>query len=517
MNTSVQDFIQQCHDKPDHSLDVSALLSQMRTWRDVLAQRIDQQGFVAHGLQQHSPLQQQFTALSSQLRRQRATWEQQWTALAPAQELAQRFEDKVMFLVFGKFNAGKSSLCNALAECFRLAEQKVTYLYLHNGQIIESQAGFKEGATETTARLQGVCLGEQVILLDTPGLHSVTAENAALTQLFMDSADGVLWLSSSSSPGQVQELEALAQELGRYKPVLPVITRSDQIEEDEIDGAIHTVLCNKSPTQRALQQQDVEQRSKQKLAAMGVDVQLLRPAVSISAQMLRQEGFSPQAMLSSGLSQLFAALLRLVIPAQAYKQRKAAEIFLHYLQEKVLQPICEIGTTALQQLTQQHLAMQRALPSQQAQVILQAWRRVVPQLPTLLQQHAYTQDLDAVYSTVSEWANQALNEQLAVQLVDYQFQPLHAINWSLPDHIGYVRIPALTAEDQPTYAYDRLHAELVGHLQHKLQQQIAPVFEHCAASLDTVARQLTDFERCLAEAAQELKHIAEQMRMRQAA
>jgi hypothetical protein len=29
-------------------------------------------------------------------------------------------------------------------------------------------------------------------MLDTPGLHSVTPENAALTQRFTDSADGVL-------------------------------------------------------------------------------------------------------------------------------------------------------------------------------------------------------------------------------------------------------------------------------------------------------------------------------------
>src|SRR5690625_2875531 len=36
-------------------------------------------------------------------------WEKQWQARQPAQELAHYFADKLMFLVFGKFNAGKSS------------------------------------------------------------------------------------------------------------------------------------------------------------------------------------------------------------------------------------------------------------------------------------------------------------------------------------------------------------------------------------------------------------------------
>ncbi|MFX6899715.1 hypothetical protein ABTH92_21315, partial [Acinetobacter baumannii] len=79
-----------------------------------------------------------------------------------------------------------------------------------------------------------------------PGLHSATGENAALTQRFLDSADAVLWLTSSTSPGQVQELDELARELRRGKPLLPVLTRSDVIDEDEVDGRIVKCLRNKS-------------------------------------------------------------------------------------------------------------------------------------------------------------------------------------------------------------------------------------------------------------------------------
>jgi len=240
--------------------------------------------------------------------------------------LAEAFDDKVMLLIFGKFNAGKSSLCNLLADNFRLQQQSVSYFYLEAGQVVYSEEALREGATETTARLQGVCLGEKLILLDTPGLHSVTAENAALTQRFIDSADGVLWLSSSSSPGQVQELDALARELRRHKPLLPIITRSDQIEEDEVDGEICSILCNKNSTQRALQEADVYQRSKDKLLEMQVDSQLLSSPVSISAQMARQTEFNPLGMATAGIDQLFHALLSLIEPALNYKQRKPAEI-----------------------------------------------------------------------------------------------------------------------------------------------------------------------------------------------
>jgi hypothetical protein len=34
--------------------------------------------------------------------------------------------------------------------------------------LVESEEAFHEGATETTARLQGVCLGDGLVLLDTP-------------------------------------------------------------------------------------------------------------------------------------------------------------------------------------------------------------------------------------------------------------------------------------------------------------------------------------------------------------
>ena len=47
-------------------------------------------------------------------------------------------------------------------------------------------------------------LGLRLVFLDSPGLHSVTDKNGELTRRFTDSADAVLWLTPSTSPGQVQ-------------------------------------------------------------------------------------------------------------------------------------------------------------------------------------------------------------------------------------------------------------------------------------------------------------------------
>src|SRR5690554_5597732 len=104
----------------------------------------------------------------------------------------------------------------------------------------------------------------------------MTTENAELTQLFIESADGVLWLSSSTSPGQTQELAELAQELRRGKALLPIITRSDYLDEVVVGMEIKKQLCNKSEQNRAEQETDVWLRAQDKLQQMQLDARLVQ-------------------------------------------------------------------------------------------------------------------------------------------------------------------------------------------------------------------------------------------------
>jgi len=363
--------------------------------------------------QAQAPLARAARALDAGLRRLAGTWTAGLAELEPARQLAESCAGQIMLLVFGKFNAGKSSLCNFLAQRHRAHGRQVRFFHVGPDGVCDSETPLREGATETTRRLQGVRLGDRLVLLDTPGLHSGEQANAALTRRYLDSADGVLWLTGSSSPGQVRELDDLGRELLRRKPLLPIITRSDCYDEDEVDGEIRKTLCNKSAADRDLQQADVESRARGKLAELGADPGLLKTPVSISVRMASAQ--TPAAMAEAGFDALYAALRALIQPMLAYRQRKPAEMLLHYLQENVAGPIARDirpGLDALRRQAQAALAWQQDQRTRLAEASL---RRILPALPALLDNPAA--DLPA---SLARMTLQAYAAVAAEALADYR-------------------------------------------------------------------------------------------------
>lgn len=258
---------------------------------------------------------------------------QAWADAQPMRQLSEEFNDKVVFLVFGKVNAGKSTFCNFISSLF--PEDQRRFFRVQDGAIVESESIFREGVTETTAAIQGVELGGNLILLDSPGLHSVTEENGQLTKRFTDAADAVLWLTPSTSPGQVAELDELSHELKNGKPLLPVITASDIREEDEVDGELVDCYVNKSVAVRLAQQQDVLSRSQQKLDLMEATATLESP-VSISVYMYRKQDSSAQGIIDCGLASLTQEMAVLIQRAAEYKKSKVRQQTLNYLNDHVL-------------------------------------------------------------------------------------------------------------------------------------------------------------------------------------
>lgn len=417
-NITIDQLIHQLNASQWENKDLSQVIAKMQHWRDTLKTDFTQNFISPTGLNTASKVSQMIAAYHQHILAHTNTWDQQWSDLLPAQSLSDLFENKILLLIFGKFNAGKSSLCNVLADLFRLNQQTVKHFYLDQGEIVYNDDHFCEGATETTVRLQGMCLGEKLILLDTPGLHSANAENSALTKYFIDCADGVLWLSSSSSPGQVQELESLGNELQRNKPLLPIITRSDQFEEDEVDGELCTVLCNKSSEQRAIQEQDVYERSMSKMLAMQVNPHLLKQPISISTHMIRQLGFETEALSEAGFTKLIDAIFKFIAPALAYKQRKSAEFYLHYLQEKICLPLQEMIEQDVYQIKQTLSELKETLLNKQKDIHTHTLRSVIPELSTLFKQYESTQDLIAIQNTINEWTKKALSQHFSQQLSD---------------------------------------------------------------------------------------------------
>ncbi|MCM2493882.1 GTPase [Burkholderia glumae] len=497
--------------------DLSGLFDAFEAWLIDRQASLGEARLGCEGLREGSALAMQGAAIDAALQAAGQACSQPWASIEAAASLAGQFEDRAMLLVFGKFNAGKSSFCNFLADRFAAHGRTVRYFRVEAGRLVVTAGRFREGETETTAQLQGVYLGARLVLLDTPGLHSVTPDNAALTRRFIESADGVIWLTSSASPGQVQELDDLGLELHRGKPLLPVLTRSDEYEEDELDGRLVRRLANKSAARRALQEADVAARAADKLAALGVDAARLAAPVSVSVRMAREPAEAAggkrdgeagseangQALAAAGFERLYAALHALSGPALAYKRRKRAEVALHHLDENLSGALRAELRPMLARLAALAHEAAGQLDAQQAQLRRAIARRVLPALPRALDAHAAAPDLPALCRTVAHAIDAALLDEIPAQFRDYLIVPglsdafgacidLHDRSGEAPRVAGGAAAPS--EADVP-----RLYAALR-----------AAVLERAAFAADRAAGQARDALERLQERALRLEQTLEQ-------
>ncbi|MDE1180939.1 dynamin family protein [Paraburkholderia sp.] len=466
------------------------------------------------GLTAYSALTAQADAIDAMLDQRAHACSQRLTHTEPAQALADSLRDKAVLLVFGKFNAGKSSFCNFLADRFVAHGRLVQYFKIDAGEVVETSERFVEGATETTSRLQGVRLGDNLVLLDTPGLHSVTQENAALTARFIESADGVIWLTSSTSPGQVHELDELSRELHRNKPLLPVVTRSDVYDEDEIGGEIVKVLRNKSAQNRSLQEGDISARAEEKLVTMGIDVAQLKSPVSLSVHMARVLNETSAAMSEAGFERLYAALLAIIEPSLAYRRRKPAEIALHYIEENVLDVLRADVLPALAALAASSDAAIGRLERQQASIVDAVSRSVLPTLPALLDAHAATGDVTAICNSLSQAVLDSFREEAAQQLRDYAISTDAAIaRIDMDDAMVFERIvvaspvDAGNAQQVVGVDYQRLHDALKKAIRASLIRLANDAAVQCRASIEQLAERAARLDNVLSLQAQGLNDL----------
>ena len=296
-----------------------------------------------------------------------------------------------------------------------------------------------------------------------------SAANAALTLRFTDSADAVLWLSPSTSPGQVQELDELRRELQRRKPLLPVIARSDVFEEDEIDGAIIKRLCNKNTTSRTRQEADVAARAREKLIASGLDAGLLLPPVSVSAQMARMQGQGAQALEDAGFARLYAALAAMVQAALSYKRRKSLETLLHHLEENIAFPLQAEIIPALHALERAVQAGQMQLPHRQSRLVELAGRHISAGLPGLLERNAATRDIPALRRELAQLALDAF---------------LRFAAESLPEYTIHTEAALPEIQSEGSFAYEEQAIEIDGE-----RQVIGVGYERLHAALESAAGQ----------------------------
>jgi predicted GTPase len=482
--------------------DVTTIVSLMEEWLARLSTRLKSNRLTWRGMNARGEFAQKANAVNNLVDQGMVGWTEQWQSYEPAHAFADSFDDKVLLLVFGKFNAGKSSFCNLLADRFAAHGKEVRYFYLDGGQMVETSERFKEGVTETTSRLQGVRLAGKLVLVDTPGLHSATPENAALTQRFADSADGVLWLTSSTSPGQVQELDELGRELHRNKPLLPVVTRSDLYEEDEVDGEICKVLRSKTSENRAEQEADVNARAAHKLDQMGVAAELLKRPVSISTYLACEQGQTQAAMSEAGFERLFAALIAITEPTLAYKRRKQAEVLLHHLEENVIGALSSEVVPLLRELCSESEVERETLESTQERLANVLWCAVVPQLPKVLDEYSATRDLKGISTRLSDSTRDALLKAVDTLLRDYAIN-LSVLNTELEIESG-APFEDLQVDEGIAVDHQRLHGALTEAIRNLVVRLSNEAVSQCRSALSQLEKLTEKLEASLCTHEEEL-------------
>lgn len=362
-----------------------------------------------------------------------SSWNKKSSDLLPMKALSEQYADRIIFLVFGKVNAGKSSFANFITDLF--PSDQVKRFCFEDGKIhyFQDDRNFAEGVTETTATIQGVELGENFVLLDSPGLHSVTHENGALTQKFIDSTDAVLWLTPSTSPGQVQELNDLKVELEKGKPLQPVITRSDYTEEDEHPetGELVGILKNKTSDNRKLQEQDVLKRID--------DTELTIPVknpVSISVRAYKEGGKTQSALDEAGLTTLLTKMAELIDEAKTYKVGKANKQMVNFLEKDILTPLNQEIKPKIDRLINISKENADELKRKKEYLISMLMGEIVSEIPSIVNKHTQTQDKNAIASELSLLINSQVNAVLKQELSAF-ISDVETISHSLSeDSIG---------------------------------------------------------------------------------
>ncbi|OCH40708.1 GTPase [Aliivibrio fischeri] len=340
-------------------------------------------------------------------------WNEKLIDSLPMKKLSEEYSDRIILLVFGKVNAGKSSFCNFITEQFPNEEIK-RFCFVDN-RIEYFEQSFAEGVVETTATIQGVEIGRNFVLLDSPGLHSIVDENGDLTRRFTDSADAVLWLTPSSSPGQVQELTDLKLELEKKKPLLPIITRSDQLIEDwsdELNDLVHTIV-NKSESIRQLQEVDVIERVK----ALG-NVDDLKSAISISIHAYREHQEKENAQSQAGLNRLFSSLSDIIHEAKEYKVEKANQQLINFINDNVLSTLEKDISPQLLKLKDQTQKTLDDLKKKESLIISELLTTVKSQVRGVVEQHSASQDKVAISSDLNQLIEHELTLILQEELKD---------------------------------------------------------------------------------------------------
>jgi len=200
-----------------------------------------------HDVSKSSPqLQQLLGETTGTLQAAVKEWQRAVEAQIRQREFVSKFDKSLIVMVYGKVKSGKSSLGNFIAgldfKRFGIASYdkfpvKITVHETaeksHDAErLMELCDGFEVKATEATNCIQEFTLGG-MSWVDTPGIDALTEQNVVLAKQYIENAELAVFLSSSDAPMRSGDLQALTGLLRKSIPTLLVISKFDEVEEDE--------------------------------------------------------------------------------------------------------------------------------------------------------------------------------------------------------------------------------------------------------------------------------------------
>src|SRR5690349_5742054 len=149
-------------------------------------------------------------------------------------ELLATLEDLFTLVIVGEFNAGKSSLINALFGAKLRAEGPIP--------VDDVISVLRYGETQSQHKVSDYVIEQfypidflrNITLVDTPGTNSIVARHQEITEDFIPRADLVLFVTSIDRPLSESERRFLEYIRNWGKKVVFVINKTDTKSADEI-------------------------------------------------------------------------------------------------------------------------------------------------------------------------------------------------------------------------------------------------------------------------------------------
>jgi len=411
---ALQEFRTEVQQWEEEEKNLEALSSEFEEKFGALMNALRRETHLTRGNEAFELCETIYSGVHEALKKHQSLWQANW----PVRKLARNYDDRVILLIYGKVNSGKSTLINFLAQQLSEALGSPSFFQFEEGELRYIEGPLKSGVTETTQQIQGVELGKNLVFLDTPGLHSVTGKNEALARRFTEAGDAILWLTHSASPGQVQELEALTAELEKGRPLIPVITASDRLEEDiDADGEIVRSRQNKPSKDRQAQEEDVHARACEKLGS-ALFMHLRRP-ISISVAACQAHGLTPVAFEESGIHRLLIAMSQIVQEARESKSRKARSQIAIHLTEYVIKPLKETIVPQLEQIQQETRQMRQALKTDADRLEKLLTANLKAQVLTIIERHVADRDVSKIIQETNQLMTELAHKYICEELMSY--------------------------------------------------------------------------------------------------